>query len=127
MSSTSQPHRVLAVNLPPLLVEIVSRAVGEQHDLEFVGAANAARDGLEAAARQADLLIIGSDASEPLPLLYFDLLRQQPDLKLILVTLSQGDAAGYWLALRAQRFGQVAADSLVECMQQLLEQDPSRY
>jgi hypothetical protein len=85
----------------------------------YIGAAPALPDPLQLASYGVDLLILGSERGSGFRPDDLEMLQQNPTMKVVIISVADGEAAAFWLALFRQPLGSVSPDSLLENLQAL--------
>ena len=114
-----QPIRILLVNLSGVLGQIIANLVQSQPDMLVVGEINGHVEVLVAVLEGVDVVILGASQKFPLPSICSHLLREFPDLKIMIYTASENEAHGYWLDIRRCRVKVASGTSLIEGLRTL--------
>ncbi|MBZ0309197.1 MAG: hypothetical protein K8I82_24240 [Anaerolineae bacterium] len=111
--------RILAANLPELLLYIIRQAVISQKDMEMLGHVRGQIEVLLAAKSNPDILILGTVKAYPPPGLISQLLSGYPQLKILVLPSSSEGGSAYWLGLKHRAILSVSSAELVNTIRSL--------
>lgn len=114
--------RVLVANLTGIVAEMVQQTLQQQHDIELL-------DNIQAwekidLAVDVDVLVLGVDDVYSLPAACFQCLNYHPNLKILLLTTTGGEAVAYWRALHCHQMQIVSSQTLIESVRQICSLSP---
>lgn len=119
------PHeatRIVLVNLPRMLREIIEEIVSHEHDMEVVGEFSKTVGLLEAVdSTDADFLITGTGDSELVGV--GQLLRERPRIKVLAVGADGRQTCLYELRPQKVRLGEISPQTLLEAIRAAVRDD----
>ncbi len=115
--------RILIADLPEVVVEMLDQAIQQQPDLEWLGNVQGWEE-IAVTVAQTDVLILGVEDVYALPEACFYFLRNQPNLKILLLTITDDEAIAYWRALHCHQLQITSSLSLIESIRQIYSLSP---
>jgi hypothetical protein len=131
-SGPDQPIRVMIVNLPGKLAQLVEDIVRQQPDMRYLGMIDAnleTREGnlrlLQVVRENIDVLVMHTPKANLLPGVFTHLLGQYTDLKLLVVSEADELMVGYWMGLQLKQLTNVSSSSLLDNIRYLATLNPT--
>ncbi len=109
----SRPIRVLVANDPGVLAEIVTRLIGQEHDMVLVDRIEGQVETLSGAQAEVDVVVLSAPQIQPLPAIGSHLLSEYPDLRIVVLATSGDAAMLYWRGLRRRQLAPLSKHTLL--------------
>jgi hypothetical protein len=123
-TNSSEPIRILFVDLPPLLIELLQISLADEPNIKI----NGSMDGnglLQADPLDTDIVLLGVQIPDTSAELCEQILGQFPYLKIMTISLFNNEGNGYWLDIEHYRAGRLDTDNLYLHFQHLFNLKPS--
>ncbi|HEX2912449.1 MAG TPA: hypothetical protein VH186_16695 [Chloroflexia bacterium] len=117
--------RILVSNLQGLTLELVTKLIQSQPDLELVETVNDSLELLLKAGENVDLILLGAPQGKPLPGICSHILTEYPQIRIMVLENSGEQAYLYWLGLRQKRLELKSAKTLLKGFTFLRELNPA--